>query len=105
MVVHGRTPARPRVSTIGNSHTATHAPVDLPGCNSGCSSTPYGRSQGRPSRDIEGDLVAAQAGQVNFAAADVDSLVRIVKRKLEKIQYRPHLIESCLAGTGLFLGP
>jgi transposase len=42
---------------------------------------------------------------VNFAAADVDSLVRIVKRKLKKIQYRPHLIEGCLAGTGLSLGP
>ena len=26
----------------------------------------------------------------NFAAADVDSLIRIVKRKLKKIQYRPH---------------
>ncbi len=28
-------------------------------------------------------------------------LVRIVKRKLKKIQYRPHLIDGCLAGTGL----
>jgi len=28
-------------------------------------------------------------------------LVRIVKRKLKKIQYRPHLIEGCLAATGL----
>jgi len=26
---------------------------------------------------------------VNFAAADVDGLVRIIKRKLKKIQYRP----------------
>ena len=38
---------------------------------------------------------------VNFAAADVNGLVRIVKRKLKKIQYRPHLIDGCLAGTGL----
>jgi transposase len=30
----------------------------------------------------------------NFAAADVDGLVRIIKRKLKKIQYRPHLIEN-----------
>jgi hypothetical protein len=42
---------------------------------------------------------------VNFAAADLDGLVRIVKRKLKKIQYRPHLIDGCLAGTGLTLEP
>jgi fructosamine-3-kinase len=33
----------------------------------------------------------------NFAAADLDGLVHIVKRKLKKIQYRPHLIDGCLA--------
>jgi len=38
---------------------------------------------------------------INFAAADLDGLVRIVKRKLKKIQYRPHLIDGCLAGTVL----
>ena len=37
----------------------------------------------------------------NFAAADLNGLVRIVKRKLKKIQYRPHLIDGCLAATGL----
>ena len=42
---------------------------------------------------------------VNFAAADVDGLVRIVKRKLKKIQYRPHLINGCLAATGLTIEP
>ena len=41
----------------------------------------------------------------NFATADVDGLVRIVKRKLKKIQYRPHLIDGCLAATGLTLEP
>jgi hypothetical protein len=41
---------------------------------------------------------------INFAA-NLDGLVRIVKRKLEKIQYRPHLIDSCLAGTGLTIEP
>ena len=41
----------------------------------------------------------------NFAAADLDGLVRLVKRKLKKIQYRPHLIDGCLAGTGLTPGP
>jgi transposase len=41
----------------------------------------------------------------SFAAADLDALVRIVKRKLKKIQYRPHLINGCLAETGLTLEP
>jgi hypothetical protein len=39
-----------------------------------------------------------------FAAADLDGLVRIVNRKLKKIQYRPHLIDGCLA-TGLKIEP
>jgi hypothetical protein len=34
----------------------------------------------------------------NFAAADVASLVRIIKRKLKKIQYRPHLITAASPG-------
>jgi hypothetical protein len=37
----------------------------------------------------------------NFAAADLDGLVRISKRKLKKIRYRLHLIYGCLAGTDL----
>jgi DDE superfamily endonuclease len=37
----------------------------------------------------------------NFAAPNLDYLVRIVKRKLKKIQYRPHLISGCLTATGL----
>jgi transposase len=41
----------------------------------------------------------------NFAAADLAALVRIIKRKLKKIQYRPHLIDGCLAGTGLTIEP
>ena len=41
----------------------------------------------------------------NFAVADVDGLVRIVKRKLKKIQYRPHLIDGCLAATGPRIEP
>ena len=41
----------------------------------------------------------------SFAAADVDGLVRIVKRKLKKIQCRPRLIDGCLAGTGLSIEP
>ena len=41
----------------------------------------------------------------NFAAADLNGLVRIVKRKLKKIQYRPHLIDGCLAATDLKIEP
>ncbi len=41
----------------------------------------------------------------NFAAADLPGLVRIIKRKLKKIQYRPHLINGCLAATGLTIEP
>jgi hypothetical protein len=41
----------------------------------------------------------------NFAAADQGSLVRIIKRKVKKIEYRPHLINGCLAATGLKIDP
>jgi hypothetical protein len=39
----------------------------------------------------------------NFAAADQADLVRIIK--LKKIQNRPHLIDGCLAATGLKIEP
>jgi hypothetical protein len=57
---------------------------------------------GKPTEGIWSLLKRAIA---NFAAADLDSLIRIVKRKLKKIQYRPHLISGCLAGTGLSVEP
>ena len=41
----------------------------------------------------------------NFAAPNPDYLVRIVKRKLKKIQCRPHLISGCLTKTSLTLEP
>ncbi len=53
----------------------------------------------------EGIWSLLKRAMVNFAAADLDGLVRIVKRKLKKIQYRPRLIDGCLAGTGLTLEP
>jgi hypothetical protein len=52
----------------------------------------------------EGIWSLLKRSMVNFAAADLDGLVRIVKRKLKKIQYRPHLIDGCLAATGLKIG-
>jgi transposase len=53
----------------------------------------------------EGIWSLLKRGMVNFAAPDLDSLVRIVKRKLKKIQYRPHLIDGCLTPTGLTIEP
>ncbi|MFF2923844.1 hypothetical protein ACFVTP_15805 [Streptomyces celluloflavus] len=37
----------------------------------------------------------------NLAAANLDQLATAVKRSLKKLQYRPHLINGCLTGTGL----
>ena len=54
---------------------------------------------------VEGIWSLLKRSMINFAAADLDGLVRIVKRKLKKIQYRPHLIDGCLAATGLKLEP
>ena len=53
----------------------------------------------------EGIWSLLKRSMANFAAADLDGLVRIVKRKLKKIQYRPHLIDGCLAATGLEIEP
>ncbi len=53
----------------------------------------------------EGIWSLLKRAMASFAAADLDGLVRIVKRKLKKIQYRPHLIDGCLAGTGLKIEP
>jgi hypothetical protein len=56
-------------------------------------------------KPTEGIWSLLKRSMVNFAAADLDGLVRIVKRKLKKIQYRPHLIDGCLAATGLRIEP
>jgi len=53
----------------------------------------------------EGIWSLLERAMANFAAAGLDALVRIVKRKLRKIQCRPHLIDGCLAGTGLRIEP
>lgn len=39
----------------------------------------------------------------NLAAANLGQLTRAVKHKLKQIQYRPHPVDGCLAGTGLAL--
>jgi transposase len=49
----------------------------------------------------EGIWSLLKRSMANFAAPNLDHLIRIIKRKLKKIQYRPHLIDGCLAKTGL----
>ncbi|MET8028623.1 transposase [Streptomyces avermitilis] len=39
----------------------------------------------------------------NFAAAGLGQITRAVKRKLKMLQYRPEVIDGCLAGTDLAL--
>jgi hypothetical protein len=56
-------------------------------------------------KPTEGIWSLTKRSIANFAAADLDGLIRIIKRKLKKIQYRPHLIDGCLAGTGLIIKP
>jgi transposase len=54
---------------------------------------------------VEGIWSLMRRSMANFAAAGQAGLVRIIKRKLKKIQYRPHLIDGCLTATGLKLEP
>ncbi|WP_204069914.1 hypothetical protein [Planobispora siamensis] len=56
-------------------------------------------------RGAEGAWSLLKRAITNFVAADLDGLVRIIKRKLKKIQYRPHLLDGCLAATGLVIEP
>jgi transposase len=46
-------------------------------------------------------LVKREIG--DLAAADLGQITRAVKRKLTQIQYRPDLVDGCLAGTGLIM--
>jgi hypothetical protein len=49
----------------------------------------------------EGIWSLLKRAMANFVVADLHGLTRIIKRKLKKIQYRPHLLNGCLAQTGL----
>ncbi|MFI1293993.1 transposase [Streptomyces sp. NPDC020792] len=44
-------------------------------------------------------LVKREIG--NLTAADLSQVTRAAKRKLKQIQYRPDVVDGCLAGTGL----
>ncbi|WP_434096270.1 transposase [Streptosporangium roseum] len=41
----------------------------------------------------------------NLAVCSLDHLIRVIEHGLKKIQYCPHLIDGCLAETGLLLKP
>ncbi|MFJ8827648.1 transposase [Streptomyces sp. NPDC102467] len=44
-----------------------------------------------------------RSGQCNTAFTDPDHLIRVLRRRLHEIQYRPELIDGCLAATRLTL--
>lgn len=52
---------------------------------------------------VEGVWSLMKRALANFVAADLRGLVRLVKRKLKKIQFRPDLLDGCLAETGLVI--
>ena len=53
----------------------------------------------------EGAWANMKNGLGNLAARDVDQLAAIIRNCLERIQYRPALIDGFLAQTGLTLEP
>ncbi|MDJ0461914.1 hypothetical protein [Streptomyces sp. H27-C3] len=53
----------------------------------------------------EGIWSLLERSPADFAAADLHHLTRVIKRKLKKIQFRPHLIDGCLPPTGLIIEP
>ena len=55
---------------------------------------------GKPTEGIWSLLKRSMA---NLAVASFGHLVQVIRHGLKKIQYRPGLIEGCLAGTGLTL--
>ncbi|MFB7981272.1 winged helix-turn-helix domain-containing protein [Streptomyces vinaceus] len=63
-----------------------------PGCSTASTST--GAERASPSASPGGTIR-------NLAAPNPDQLARTVKRSLKQVQYRPDLIDGCLAGTGL----
>ncbi|MEO3768680.1 hypothetical protein ABGB09_18910, partial [Streptomyces sp. B8F3] len=53
----------------------------------------------------EGTRSLLKRAPADFAAAHLAHLTRVIKRKLKKIQYQPHLIDGCLPTTGLTMNP
>ena len=51
----------------------------------------------------EGVWSLLKRSMVNFLATDLDDLAGMIKHGLKVIQHHPHVIDSCLATTGLTL--
>jgi hypothetical protein len=66
---------------------------------------PIGLELSTPPDGLTDSLPPMAVSPANFAAPDLAGLVPTIKRKLKKIQYRPHLIDGCLARTGLTTEP
>ncbi|MFD8706727.1 helix-turn-helix domain-containing protein [Kitasatospora sp. NPDC059648] len=62
---------------------------------------PHGRGDLGALNPQEGIWALVKRGIGNLAAANVDHLAKTVRTRLKKIQYRPHLIDGCLAQSGL----
>ncbi|MEU3170412.1 transposase [Streptosporangium sp. NPDC006930] len=54
---------------------------------------------------VEGVWSLLRRAMADFVVTDLDGLARIMKRKLKKIQFRPHLLDGCLTTTGLAIEP
>jgi transposase len=54
---------------------------------------------------VEGVWSAMKSGLVNLAKRDVDQLLKIVKSRLRRLQYRPGTLAGFIAKTGLDLQP
>ncbi|GAA3510355.1 hypothetical protein GCM10023075_72040 [Streptosporangium album] len=101
MITDGHGPLRIRVHSGRQAESADPPLTSL-------SRHPTADLRSRP-RSGGGHLVATyRGGLANLAVTGLDQLVRVVrvvKRGLKKIQYRPHLIDGCLAETDLVLMP
>ncbi|MEW1569851.1 transposase, partial [Streptomyces sp. NPDC093509] len=52
---------------------------------------------------VEGIWSVRRTTQANTAFTDPDDLIRRLRHGLRQIQYRSHIIDGCLTGTGLTL--
>jgi hypothetical protein len=96
----------PPVTTTASRRRPHNTAGHRTGITSTSTSRPSSPSSPRTTRNgCEGIWSLMKRSMANFAAADQAGLVRIIKRKLKKIQYRPYLIDGCLAGTGLRIEP
>lgn len=54
---------------------------------------------------VEGVWSMMRVGLTNLVPGGIDQLAALIRARLKPMQYRPGLLEGCLAGTGLSLEP